>query len=65
VLSNGASPFNRHHPEHEKQEAPPQPSHAIELVENKPSGAEIIGSEESPIHGPKGNVEYLLGIRKI
>ncbi|MDQ6982286.1 MAG: SAM-dependent methyltransferase, partial [Mariprofundus sp.] len=25
-------------------------------------GAEIIGVTESPIHGPKGNVEYLLGI---
>jgi len=28
-------------------------------------GAEIIGIAESPIHGPKGNVEYLLGIRRI
>jgi len=26
-------------------------------------GAEIAGITESPIHGPKGNVEYLLGIR--
>ena len=26
--------------------------------------AEIIGVTESPIHGPKGNVEYLLGLRK-
>lgn len=25
-------------------------------------GAEIIGITESPIHGPKGNVEYLLGL---
>jgi len=27
-------------------------------------GAEIIGVTESPIHGPKGNVEFLLGLRK-
>jgi len=28
-------------------------------------GAEIIGITESPIHGPKGNVEFLLGISRI
>jgi len=28
-------------------------------------GAEIIGITESPIHGPKGNVEFLLGIYRI
>ncbi|MFQ5345462.1 MAG: TlyA family RNA methyltransferase [Mariprofundus sp.] len=28
-------------------------------------GAEIIGVTESPIHGPKGNVEYLLGITRV
>jgi len=27
-------------------------------------GAEIIGVTESPIHGPKGNVEYLLGMTR-
>ena len=27
-------------------------------------GCEIVGVTESPIHGPKGNVEYLLGLRK-
>ncbi|MDX8411339.1 MAG: TlyA family RNA methyltransferase [Mariprofundaceae bacterium] len=27
-------------------------------------GAEVLGFIESPIHGPKGNVEYLLGLRK-
>ena len=27
--------------------------------------AEIVGVTESPIHGPKGNVEYLLGLRRI
>jgi len=26
------------------------------------SGAEVLGVTESPIHGPKGNVEYLLGL---
>ena len=28
-------------------------------------GAEIIGITESPIHGPKGNVEYLLGLKHL
>ncbi|HXH71289.1 MAG TPA: SAM-dependent methyltransferase, partial [Mariprofundaceae bacterium] len=28
-------------------------------------GAEIVGITESPIHGPKGNVEYLLGMRRL
>ncbi len=28
-------------------------------------GAEIIGIAESPIHGPKGNVEYLLGLSRL
>ncbi|MDQ7010808.1 MAG: TlyA family RNA methyltransferase, partial [Mariprofundaceae bacterium] len=27
-------------------------------------GAEIIGVTESPIHGPKGNIEYLLGLHR-
>lgn len=26
--------------------------------------AEIIGVTESPVHGPKGNIEYLLGLRR-
>ena len=26
------------------------------------SGAEVLGVTESPIHGPKGNIEYLLGL---
>ncbi|NWF38887.1 TlyA family RNA methyltransferase [Mariprofundus sp. NF] len=34
------------------------------MVESELSGAEIIGITESPIHGPKGNVEYLLGLNK-
>ncbi len=27
-------------------------------------GAEFIGVTESPIHGPKGNIEYLLGLKR-
>ena len=34
------------------------------MVESELAGAEIVGITESPIHGPKGNVEYLLGLRK-
>jgi len=34
------------------------------MVKSELSGAEIIGITESPIHGPKGNVEYLLGLNK-
>lgn len=29
------------------------------------NGAEVIGVTESPIHGPKGNVEFLLGMRSV
>ncbi len=28
-------------------------------------GVEIVGVTESPIHGPKGNVEFLLGMRRL
>jgi len=34
------------------------------MVKNELDGANILGVTESPIHGPKGNVEYLLGLRK-
>jgi len=34
------------------------------MVNNELDTATIIGITESPIHGPKGNVEYLLGLRK-
>lgn len=34
------------------------------MVERELAGAEIIGITESPIHGPKGNIEYLLGLKK-
>jgi 23S rRNA (cytidine1920-2'-O)/16S rRNA (cytidine1409-2'-O)-methyltransferase len=27
-------------------------------------GADVVGIAESPIHGPKGNIEYLLGLRR-
>lgn len=35
-----------------------------EFVKSRLAGAEIIGLDESPSKGPKGNVEFLLGIRK-
>ncbi|MDQ6967888.1 MAG: TlyA family RNA methyltransferase [Mariprofundaceae bacterium] len=28
-------------------------------------GVEVVGVTESPIHGPKGNVEFLLGLKRI
>jgi len=34
------------------------------IVESELAGAEIISITESPIHSPKGNVEYLLGLNK-
>lgn len=34
------------------------------MVKQELSSATIIGITESPIHGPKGNVEYLLGLRR-
>lgn len=34
------------------------------FVKSELESAETVGLETSPIHGPKGNVEYLLGIRK-
>jgi len=33
------------------------------MVNNELDAATIIGVTESPIHGPKGNVEYLLALR--
>jgi 23S rRNA (cytidine1920-2'-O)/16S rRNA (cytidine1409-2'-O)-methyltransferase len=35
----------------------------VAMAEELP-GAKILGVTESPIHGPKGNVEYLLGIER-
>ena len=35
----------------------------LEFVPELPK-AEVVGVTESPIHGPKGNVEYLLGLRR-
>ena len=35
----------------------------LEFIPELPK-AEVIGITESPIHGPKGNVEYLLGLRR-
>jgi len=34
------------------------------MVESELTNAEVIGITESPIHGPKGNVEYLLALRR-
>jgi len=34
------------------------------MVEAELTGAKIIGITESPIHGPKGNVEYLMGLQR-
>lgn len=34
------------------------------FVRENLSGAVVAGVTESPIHGPKGNVEYLLGMRR-
>jgi len=36
---------------------------ACDMAKSLP-GAEIIGVTESPVHGPKGNIEYLLGLRR-
>ncbi len=36
----------------------------LEFVPELPD-AEVLGVTESPIHGPKGNVEYLLGLKRI
>jgi len=35
------------------------------FVQANLDGVEIIGVTESPIHGPKGNVEFLLGLKRI
>jgi 23S rRNA (cytidine1920-2'-O)/16S rRNA (cytidine1409-2'-O)-methyltransferase len=34
----------------------------VTAMAKKLDGADIVGITESPIHGPKGNVEYLLGV---
>ncbi|RME39367.1 MAG: hypothetical protein D6794_03970 [Deltaproteobacteria bacterium] len=36
----------------------------LDFVRRELPNAAIIGVTESPIHGPKGNVEYLLGLRR-
>jgi len=47
--------------EEKRQEAIDKVCQALAELE----GAEIVGIAESPIHGPKGNVEYLLGLTKM
>ncbi|PCI42110.1 MAG: TlyA family rRNA (cytidine-2'-O)-methyltransferase [Proteobacteria bacterium] len=37
----------------------------VSFVQAELTGVEIVGVTESPIHGPKGNVEFLLGLRKL
>jgi 23S rRNA (cytidine1920-2'-O)/16S rRNA (cytidine1409-2'-O)-methyltransferase len=39
--------------------------HIIAFVKEHLSGVEVIGVTESPIHGPKGNVEFLLGLKRL
>ena len=36
----------------------------VVAMANMLDGMEVLGVTESPIHGPKGNVEFLLGIRR-
>jgi 23S rRNA (cytidine1920-2'-O)/16S rRNA (cytidine1409-2'-O)-methyltransferase len=47
--------------EEKRQEAVDKVCQALAELE----GAEIIGITESPIHGPKGNIEYLLGLKRL
>ena len=37
----------------------------INFVGAQLPGVEVVGVTESPIHGPKGNVEFLLGLKRI
>jgi len=37
----------------------------VTFVQAHLAGVEVVGVTESPIHGPKGNVEFLLGLRRI
>jgi len=37
----------------------------VSFVQSELAGVEVIGVTESPIHGPKGNVEFLLGLKRI
>jgi len=37
----------------------------VTFVQEHLDGVEVVGVTESPIHGPKGNVEFLLGLQRI
>jgi len=37
----------------------------VSFVKSGLAGVEVVGVIESPIHGPKGNVEFLLGLKRI
>ena len=37
----------------------------INFVQLNLAGVEVMGVTESPIHGPKGNIEFLLGLKRI
>jgi len=37
----------------------------VNFVREKLAGVEVVGVTESPIHGPKGNVEFLLGLKRM
>jgi len=36
----------------------------VTFVQAHLDGVKVVGVTESPIHGPKGNVEFLLGMKK-
>lgn len=37
----------------------------VHFVQAELAGVEVLGVTESPIHGPKGNVEFLLGLKRV
>jgi len=37
----------------------------VNFVQKSLAGVEVMGVTESPIHGPKGNVEFLLGLKRV
>jgi len=37
----------------------------VNFVQEALAGVEVVGVTESPIHGPKGNVEFLLGLKRV
>jgi len=37
----------------------------VNFVQKELAAVEVMGVTESPIHGPKGNVEFLLGLKRV